>query len=119
MERFESEVILEVGAEGGSVTLYGIHSHRGWVFTRHSIDQSAALSLGEPVETSNSQTVASWAEALALLDSYPWHRLYPLQVHPEFRRAVFDAVKLRYGVAENSVWNRLADWKTICGILDD
>lgn len=119
MERFESEVILEVGAEGGSVTLYGIHSHRGWVFTRHSIDQSAALFLGEPVEKSNSQTVASWAEALALLDSYPWHRLYPLQVHPEFSRAVFDAVKLRYGVAEDSVRNRLADWKAICGILDD
>jgi hypothetical protein len=53
------------------------------------------------------------------LDSYPWHRLYPLQVHPDFREAVFDAVKVRYGDAENSVWNRLADWKTLCGVSDD
>lgn len=117
MERPASEVIVEVGAEGGSVTLYGIRSHGGWVFSRHAIDQSAEF-LEEPWEQRDSQTVASWAEALALLDSHPWHRLYPLQVHADFRGAVFDAVKDRYKGAADSVWNRLADWKPLCGVLD-
>jgi hypothetical protein len=118
MEYPRSEIIVEVGAESGSVTLYGIRSNRGWIFSRHSIDQSAAF-LAEPSHVLDSQSVSSWTEALALLDSYPWHRLYPLQVHPDFREAVFDAVKVRYGDAENSVWNRLADWKTLCGVSDD
>ena len=34
--------------------------------------------------------------ALALLDQYPWHRLIPLHVHPDFRLAVWVAVKERY-----------------------
>jgi hypothetical protein len=28
--------------------------------------------------------VNSWEAALRLIDRYPWHRLYPLTVHPEF-----------------------------------
>ena len=117
MERPASEIIVETGAEGGSVTLYGIRLGGGWVFSRQSIDHSAVF-LGETCERQDSQTVASWAEALALLDSYPWHRLFPLQVHPDFRGAVFDAVKVRYGNAEGSDWNRLAEWKTLCEIAD-
>lgn len=112
------EVIVEVGAEGGSVTLYGIRSRGEWVFSRHTIDQFAEA-VDKPLKPMDSHTTTSWSEALALLDSYPWHRLFPLQVHPEFRGVVFDAVKVRYGDAEDSVWNRLSDWKTLCGILDD
>lgn len=118
MQSPESEIIVEVGAEGGSITLYGIRLRGEWVFSRHTIDQFAQAADGtfEPLD---SQTATSWSEALALLDSYPWHRLFPLQVHPEFLGVVFDAVKVRYGDAEDSVWNRLSDWKTLCGILDD
>lgn len=112
-----SEIIVEVGAEGGSVTLYGIRSRGGWVFSRQAIDHFAETSDGtwEPL---NSPKSASWSEALELLDFYPWHQLFPLRVHPDFRGAVFDAVKVRYGDAEDSVWNRLADWKKVCGILE-
>jgi hypothetical protein len=113
-----SEIIVEVGGEGGSVTLYGIRMNDGWVFSRKSIDQSAAF-IGESWERLESQTVASWSEALELLDSYPWHRLFPLQVHPDFRSQVLDVVKTRYEGVENSVWNRLPDWEALCGILDD
>ena len=100
------------------MTLYGIRTNGGWGFSRKTIDQSAAF-IGEPWEGLESQTVASWTEALGLLDFYPWHRLFPLQVHPDFRGGVFDAVKARYGDAEDSAWNRIADWKKLCGILDD
>jgi hypothetical protein len=112
-----SEVIVEVGAEGGSVTLYGIRTNGGWIFSRKSIDQSAAF-IGESWEGLESQTVASWSEALELLDLYPWHRLSPVQVHPDFREQVLDVVKIRYEGMAESVWNRLPDWEALCGTLD-
>ena len=43
----QSEVIVEVGAEGGSVTLYGLRTKQGWLFSRKVIDQSLML-LDEP-----------------------------------------------------------------------
>jgi hypothetical protein len=118
MNRPVSEVIVEVGGEGGSVTLYGMRTNEGWIFSSKSIDHSAAF-LGESWEGRKSQTVALWSEALELLDSYPWHRLSPLQVHPDFRAQVLDVVKVRYEGVEDSVWNRLPDWEALCGTVND
>ena len=42
-----------------------------------------------------SSVVDSWEEALKLLDRYPWHRLYPLRVHPEFRQKIWVEVQRR------------------------
>jgi hypothetical protein len=39
----DSEVIIELGAEGGSVTLYGIRTERGWFFSREVIDSGLML----------------------------------------------------------------------------
>ena len=36
--------------------------------------------------------MASWQEALRLLDRYPWARPYPVAVHPEFVERVRVAV---------------------------
>lgn len=41
------EVILQVGAEGGDVTLYGMLTKNGWLFSRQVIDQTPEL-LNEP-----------------------------------------------------------------------
>src|SRR6266581_3169696 len=68
------EVILQLGAEGGSVTLYGMETERGWLFY--------------PV-------VNSWEAAVALLDRYPWQRLCPLMIHPEFSERVRSAARDR------------------------
>ena len=35
------EVILQLGAEGGSVTLYGMETERGWLFYRDVSDWSS------------------------------------------------------------------------------
>jgi hypothetical protein len=74
-------MVLKVGAEGGSLTIYGLRSPQGWRFSRQSIDDSAAF-LGELREQRDSEIVESWEEALKLLKPYPWQKLYPLEVHP-------------------------------------
>ena len=72
-----------------------------WQFARVTVDQTEAL-LGEtgdgvvrrpPVE--NLEWVASWEEGLQLLDRYPWARLHPVAVHPEFVERVRVAVEER------------------------
>ncbi len=114
----QNEVILQVGAEGGHLTLYGIRTTYGWLFSRQVIDQTPDL-FNEPWIQHNSEIVNLWSDALKLLDRYPWHKLYPLEVHSEFREMVFDAVVVRYK-SENDINPRgLADWKKLCGISNE
>jgi len=99
-----SGVLLKVGAVGGSVTLIGRRgAGRGWQFARITEDQTEAL-LGESAngvvqESSlpNLEWVASWENGLRLMDRYPWARLHPLVVHPEFVERVRVAVEERLG----------------------
>jgi hypothetical protein len=101
------KVILEVGAEGGTLTLLGSKNDAGdwkfWTETDESatydlLDEEDRRGLGNPVNTSKS--FASFPEALALLDKYPWFRLIPLQVDPEFHDAILCEVRKR-GTQEN------------------
>ena len=39
----------------------------------------------------------SWEAALALLDAYPWQALYPLAVHPQFQKLIYQAVSRYHG----------------------
>jgi hypothetical protein len=104
------EVVLEVGAEGGSITLVRERNrNEDWWF-RIETNETAlrdVLSQGDQngIEFS-SQTgyVHSFEEALRLLDKYPWFRLYPLEIHPEFIDAVLGAVRKRGGAAAETRW---------------
>lgn len=105
------EVILKVGAEGGSITLYGVRTESGWRFKRDVIDQTPCV-LDEAGIRHDSQFTSSWAEALSLLDRYPWHRLYPIRVHPEFRQSVWSVVRTRY--ARDGSDHDLERWRERC-----
>lgn len=85
------ETILEVGAEGGSITLHGMRTNTGWLFSREVIDQTPEL-LDEDATQHRSEVVTSWPAALELMSRYPWRRLYPVEVHPEFRELILSAV---------------------------
>jgi len=96
-----SLVVVEVGAEGGSLTLIGREGEGGaWRFARVTDDQSEAL-FGEgdvPVTAPDLTTlvwVDGWEAGLALLDRYPWVRLSPQYVHPAFVERVRAAVEAR------------------------
>ena len=108
-----NEVIVKVVAEGGDIALYGVRTPDGWVFSRDVIDQTPEL-LDEPWNEHSSSRVKSWPAALALLDKYPWHKLYPQEVHKEFGNAVLEAVEERYRAQGITAGSRLPEWKALC-----
>jgi len=108
------EVILEVGAEGGCITLFGIRDRNDWAFSLSTHDQTPNF-INEPVTIHDSEIVNSWEEALNLLDRYPWHKLYPLEVHPEFRNKVFEAVSTRIKLSTEDINPAdLSEWTSLC-----
>jgi hypothetical protein len=112
----QSEIIVQVGSEGGDVTLYGARTENGWIFSREVVDQSLLL-LDQPEIRHTSGIAESWAAGLELIDQYPWQHLFPIEVHQEFRQLVFDAVLARFqGEGKEDPW-RLSRWKGMCGIV--
>jgi hypothetical protein len=117
----EIEVIVEIGAEGGSITLFGQKEVGGdWRFCRCVDDQTPTfLSDGDgggpPIEHS-SDWVNSWSEAVELLDKYPWVMLSGQSVHPEFRERVWDEVLRRLEAQPESRRVRARQrWARVCG----
>jgi len=76
------QVIVEVGSEGGSLTLYGIQSAEGWRF-RAETNEAALVDDEDMPDHPERPWVETWRSALKQLDGYPWTQLYPLEVHPE------------------------------------
>lgn len=107
------EVIVQVGAEGGSITLYGVRADHGWRFQRNVVDQTPYL-LDEEEIQHDSDFTSSWDEALTLLGRYPWRRLFPIAVHPEFQQIVWRAVQTPEAGPTSE--NNLVRWRTCCGI---
>jgi hypothetical protein len=108
----QCEVVLEVGAEGGSISLYGFRTDRGWRFARKVIDQTAEL-IDESSVEARSDVVCSWEAALALLDRYPWPVLVPISVHTDFRDQIWSAVQGRLRNEEGSEI-KLRRWRELC-----
>jgi len=50
--------------------------------------------------------VYSFQEAVSLLDAYPWLKLHPLYVHPDFLGSVLDEVRRRGGEAAEVRWRQ-------------
>jgi hypothetical protein len=95
-----TEVIARIGAEGGHLTLIGQKTEGGWRFRLQTNDCSAEFldeddAAGLSTGPTASPWVNTWADAVALLDRYPWAELYPLAVHPLFREQVWEEVKRR------------------------
>jgi hypothetical protein len=110
----KNEIIVKVGAEGGSLTLYGQRNGRGWQFSMGLFDQTMSWVDGGPVVERTSKVVKTWASALKLLDEYSWNRLFPLAVHPDFGKKVFAAVVARNKRGYNEYG--VDRWQEICGI---
>jgi hypothetical protein len=108
--------VLEVGAEGGSITLFGNEIGGNWYFSRKVIDQTPEL-LDEDWIVQHTKCVATFEAALRLIEQYPWHDLNPEVVHPDFRQKVFATVMERAQTARGGEPRRLSEWQRICGEL--
>jgi hypothetical protein len=113
------EVILDVGAEGGALTIEGMRTANGCRFRAIRNEYALMDFLREEDREgfefwSGSGWVDSFDRALALFDKYPWHRLIPLQVHPGFRGRTWAAVRERYRTDKRSGPDRLDRWRRLC-----
>lgn len=113
-----SLVVLEVGAEGGSVTLIGREGTDGeWRFARITVDQTEALFGDEDVpitapDLTSLEWVDGWEAGLSLMNRYPWVRLHPVYVHPEFVERVRAGVEQRLAnVDERSAERARGNWE--------
>lgn len=95
-----SEVILSVGFEGGSLTLFGIDGPGGWRFF-HERDESTMQALLYEEDAAGmtfferSAEMSDLEEALVSLDRWHWYDGYPACVHPSFARQIMTAVAQR------------------------
>ena len=113
------EKIVVIGAEGGDFTLYGWKSKDGeWRFSCESNEQTLMDMMPKDDRNglhscSKSGIASSWEEGVELLSRYPWTRLYPLYVHPEFADRVMQEV-----LKPNDVFGlenqQLGFWQSVC-----
>ena len=106
---------MQLGVEGGDLTLYGYRTASGWQFSLTVYDCTPLLvDEGDPAIGDMSSRVTSWADAMALLDAYPhWAEFYPLAVHPDFRRQVLEEVESRLHHDERRQ-QYLDRWRRVC-----
>jgi GTP diphosphokinase / guanosine-3',5'-bis(diphosphate) 3'-diphosphatase len=111
------EVILQIGVEGGKLTLYGSRTASGWLFSLNVYDCTPLLlDEGGPADQHTSSRVTSWADAIALLDAYPrWPEFYPLAIHPDFRKQVWKEVEGRLRDAGRDPYH-VDQWRRVCEV---
>lgn len=115
------EVIVQVGAGGGTISLLGKHSPDGtWRFMMETNESFHADLLSEEDREglnfhSSDGSVGTFSEGLDLLKKYPWHQLYPVKVHTEFQQSVYDAV-IELTNADGGKNRNIYEWKIECGM---
>lgn len=115
----QEQVVLKVGAEGGSITLWGSKNTLGqWTFSLEGNESALEFLLDEDdvvllTRNRSKQWLDTWEEALDRLNGYKWPRLYPLEVHDEFRDRVWHAIQASR-VETQWLW----EWREICGVQE-
>ncbi|MDM7986625.1 MAG: hypothetical protein QUS13_04775 [Smithella sp.] len=108
----KQELILEVGAAGGSLSVWSSTNKEGNRSFLVKRDESPLKALMEEKDakgikfTSTSGQLQSFADALIFLGQYPWHRLYPMFVHHDFIDPVLAAVMTLGGQKELDRWKQ-------------
>lgn len=112
MKRNKQELILKVGAMGGSISVWSLKSKDG---TRSFIVKTDESTLKEFMDEedanglcfeSKTRPLHSFNEALNDLGQYAWHLLYPTFVHQDFRDQILTAVRDLGGKKEVARWKR-------------
>ena len=112
MKKNKQELILKVGAAGGSISVWSVNAKDGTrsfvVKTDEStlkafMDEEDANGLSFKSETGS---LHSFADALIVLGRDPWHLFSPLFVHQDYIDPVLTAVMNLGGEKEVNRWQR-------------
>jgi hypothetical protein len=98
-DNLDFQIILKLGAEGGTITLYGKENNGKWYFFLNT-NESTLLDFVDDEELfqnliRNSSIVEGLENGLSLLDEYPWEHLSPHKLHPLFADELILEVKKR------------------------
>jgi hypothetical protein len=111
-----AELLLQIGAEGGSIAIYGRQEGDRTQYRVGIVDQTLTFlnddEAGEEIR-SDSGWLNTWEEAVARIGRWPWPNLYPNFVHPSIRDAVWKAV-LEYSDAKSVREAALDRWRDKC-----
>lgn len=101
------EVIIKLRAEGGSISLYGMKLDNGeWIFSKETYEIFDLEDEGDDQQTGKKNkvrqfkstkgqakhTVKGWTGAMELLNQYPWKKLGPIHIHPEFATKILEEI---------------------------
>jgi hypothetical protein len=104
------QVIIELGAEGGSLTLMGnlaVDEADSFWLNAYDCSFNTLPDENVPPSTTVSSRVSTWDDAMALLDAYPyWTKFYPLAIHPDFKEKLFVELCLREEPERVEEWMR-------------
>lgn len=104
--------ILQVCAEGGDASIEGICISGTWRFRMRKSDWTPILCNEEALDAEG-EWVSSLPEALALL-RWPWHRLYPMKVHPLFAADIWRLQQARDAREGKVDKDNVDTWKRAC-----
>jgi hypothetical protein len=120
--------LLEIGAEGGSLAIYGTSDPTERRKYRVGLVDSTSQMLGEE---DGDQTIRrdsgwldSWEAAIQALSVYPWPRLHPLFVAPEVSLAIWSVLqKCSVEASKENSEIDLGKWRSVIreslGVLPD
>jgi hypothetical protein len=97
--------VLLINGEGGSIELVARRTSDGWSYSVATSESAMLDDDGQPSVVQ--RPWADWATALVQLGHYPWQRLHPETVHPDFRDRIRDALRDRpLTSADRRRWDR-------------
>jgi hypothetical protein len=115
----QTRLLLSIGAEGGSIALYGDPSPGVERFRMVMVDQTPMFldeSEAGPTLRRDSGWLTGWPNALAALERYPWPNLVPLSIDPTIATLVSEALETyteRTGRPARET--SLQRWRAACG----
>ncbi len=119
--------IIDIGAEGGSMTLFGWKDEQGeWHFLQESNECALIGMLEEDGEDwggatgiARSDSFTGWDKALTLLYRWPWPMLYPRYVHPDFAVPVMQEIQRAVKEEEYGGGIDVEHWERVCAGKSD
>ena len=115
----EPNVVIKIGAEGGSITVITRASAGG--VTEYSVrlrDQTLTFLAEDEADNvirRDTQWSNSWSDVIASLGRWPWPMLVPLHVHADYADRVLLAVQqFRGGDGQPARESSVERWKVAC-----
>ena len=99
------EVLLEIGGEGGSLSIQRFRATDGtwkFIFIRDESTMADFLDEEDQIDLFKKYPpVETFAEAIQLMNKYPWHELHMITMHPEYAK-VIQAEKKKRSILKRS-----------------